>query len=297
MRNPSASIRRAFLRHRYRAHVQGWLAVALGLLWGYYIDLYAHEPLWTVLPAAYIAAFFVIAVLVAVAALLRFPWWGLAPLCLVSLALEWALRRLLKRPWRRKPQPSERFLSNPFALWQGRKLRPRRKMRAARPIQAPVSRAVVIPFPAAPVSHRMRARQARGVVSWRGVGEYLAEAFEGHWKFWLYSSPLWIGLWLWLIEDMPFWAAAIVAVVMWFIFSVVLVIPLLAALLALVSTLLFAASMTPQQRIEAVATLRRVKAAASETVVGAPVPVARQSSWIWPLLIGLWIGHAWGDDR
>ncbi len=297
MHNPSTSVWRAFLRHRYRAHVQGWLAVAVGLLWGYYIDLYAHEPLWAVLPAAFIAAFFVVAVQVSVAAILRFPWWGLAPLCLVSMMLEWFGRRLFMRPWRRRSQPREPFLSNPFTLWQGRQLRRRRKPRAALPVQAPKPQAVVTPFNAAALSHRMRSRPARGETSWIGVGEYLAEAFEVHWKFWVYSSPLWIGLWLWLITGMNVWAAVIVAIVMSLIFSVVLIIPLLAAPLALVSTLLFAASMTPRQRTEAAETLRRVKTTEYETVTSAPTPAAQKSSWIWPLLIGLWIGSVWGDDQ
>lgn len=296
MHNQPASAWRAFVRHRYHAHMQGWLAVAVGLLWGYYIDLYAHEPLWAVLPAAFLAAFFVVAVLVAVAAVLRFPWWGLAPLAFASMAIEWVLRRLLKRPWRRRPQPRERALSNPFALWQGWRMKRQRRARAASPVQAPAPQAVVIPFPIATTSHRMRSRPACGEASWSGVGEYLAEAFESHWKFWVYSSPLWIGLWLWLIEDMPFWAAAIVAIVVSLIFSVLLVIPLLAALLALVSTLLFAAGMTPQQRIKAAATLRLVHAAEAERVAPTPTPAAQKSNWIWPLLIGLWIGQAWGDD-
>ncbi|MDF9392877.1 MULTISPECIES: hypothetical protein [Methylococcus] len=61
-------------------------------LTGYYADLYAHEPLWAVLPASFIAAFFVVSVMVAGGAVLRFPWWFLAPMTLVSMACEGALR-------------------------------------------------------------------------------------------------------------------------------------------------------------------------------------------------------------
>lgn len=288
MHNQPASAWRAFVRHRYHAHMQGWLAVAVGLLWGYYIDLYAHEPLWAVLPAAFLAGFFVVAVLVAVAAVLRFPWWGLAPLAFASMAIEWVLRRLLKRPWRRRPQPRERALSNPFALWQGWRMKRRRQARRRSRQQAPA--------PARTATPEKRLRRSRDPFAWAGVGEYMAEAFEGHWKFWGYTSPLWIGLWLWLIEDMSFWAAAIVAIVVSLIFSVLLVIPLLAALLALVSTLLFAAGMTPQQRIKAAATLRLVHAAEAERVAPAPTPAAQKCNWLWPLLIGLWIGSSWGKD-
>ncbi len=92
----------AFLRHRYHGHVRGWLAIFVGWLWGYYIDQYAHEPLWAVLPAAYVGAFAVLAIGVAGAALLRFPWWFMAPLTFASMALEWALRKVLRRPWRRR---------------------------------------------------------------------------------------------------------------------------------------------------------------------------------------------------
>lgn len=293
MRKPSAPQWRAYLRHRFRAHAQGWLAVVVGLLWGYYTDLYWHEPLWAVLPAAYLAAFLVVAVGVAVAAVLRFPWWGLAPLCLVSMACEWAWRRLFKRPWVRSPQPLEHFLSNPFALWQGWRVK---RQRRSRPRPSPPAAANVIPFPARGLSQRMRARPARAEASWEGAGEYIAEAFEGHWKFWFYSSPFWLWLWFWLVEDTGFWVSLIVAFVVALVFSLLLVIPLAAALLALISTLLFAASMTPQQRLEAAATLRLAHAAKAEALATAPQPAARKADWFWPLLIGLLIGNAWGDD-
>ena len=113
----------AFLRHRYRAHMHGWLAILLGLLWGYYIDLHWHEPLWAVVPVAFVGAFFVVSVGVAVAALLRAPWWLFAPAVLVSMSFEWMVRKVARRPWRRRPQPHEPWLSNPFALWAGRRLR------------------------------------------------------------------------------------------------------------------------------------------------------------------------------
>lgn len=50
-----------FLRHRFRVHAQGWLRVGVGLLTAHFVELYAHEPLWAVLPAAFLAAFFVVA--------------------------------------------------------------------------------------------------------------------------------------------------------------------------------------------------------------------------------------------
>lgn len=303
MRNPSASQWRAFLRHRFRAHAQGWLAIVLGLLWGYYTDLYWHEPLWAVLPAAFLGAFFVVAAGVAAAAVLRFPWWGLAPLCFVSMACEWALRRLLRRPWVRSPQPRERALSNPFALWQHRELRRRRKLRrASPPAQTPAPQAVVIPRPARAVSHGMWARPTLAADSWAGLGDYLAETFEGHWKFWCFSAPLWIGLWLWLAEGMDGLAALIVSFILTIVFFILPAIPLLATLPALLSALLIGAALSPQERLRQVETLRAAREAyaAARATAAADAPLPAQSTeprWLWPLLIGLIIGNAWGDDE
>ncbi|MFN4103980.1 MAG: hypothetical protein ACK4GB_06780, partial [Tepidimonas sp.] len=60
----------AFLRHRYRVHVQGWLMLGVAGLAGYYVSLFPHEPLWLLMPVAFIVAFFVVAIGVVVAALL-----------------------------------------------------------------------------------------------------------------------------------------------------------------------------------------------------------------------------------
>lgn len=294
MHNPPASARRAFLRHRYRAHVQGWLAVAVGLLWGYYIDLYAHEPLWAMLPTAFIAAFFVVAVLVAIAAVLRFPWWVWAPFCLVSMMLEWVGRRLFKRPWRRSPQPRERFLSNPFALWQGWRLK--RHRRARQQVQQPESWLPHLGSPISPTAPAARCKHPG--FTWTGTGEYVAAAFEEHWKFWFISAPVWIGLWFWLIEGQDFFLSVILSVVLYIIFSLVLVIPLVAVLFALLSTLIVAAGMSPAQRSHAAAVLRQAHAAQSASVDSAATTTApKGTSWLIPLLIGLWIGSVWGDDR
>lgn len=298
MRNPSASQWRAFLRHRFRAHVQGWLAIAVGLLWGYYLDLYWHEPLWLSLPTTYLAAFFVVALGVVIAAVLRFPWWLMAPLCFVSMAGEWALRWLSQRPWTRSPQPRERCLSNPFALWQGWRAKrgPRRVRETSHGNPSRPQGAVVIPFPAGGTSHRMRTRLERPGSSWDSMGEYIAATFEGHWIFWVLSAPVWFWLWLWLVEDMGLWTALIAAMIAAFALTILLVIPLLAALLALLSTLLIAAGMTPRQRLEAAASLRPTQAAQTEALAAAPQPAAQKPHWIWPLLIGIWIGDVLGND-
>lgn len=140
----------AFRRHRYRAHMQGWLLLSLGVATVAYVPTLPNEPLWLAVPVAFLAAVFVVAIGVLAAGLLRFPWWLLAPLTFVSMAIEWGLRKVWHRPWCRRPQPSERFLSNPFALWQRRRLRRLRRRRTSQRTGAEV-----IPLPharlAAPV--------------------------------------------------------------------------------------------------------------------------------------------------
>lgn len=285
---------RAFLRHRFRAHAEGWLCVAVGLLTGYFVELYAHEPLWAVVPASFLAAFFVVAMMAAVAALLRFPWWFLAPLTAVSMVIEWGLRRLFKRPWRRTPLPRERLLSNPFALWQGRRLRRLRRQRSSRPPAAQV-----IPFPQ--VRYVPRGPSSPRAPTWsaEGLGIYVLEAFEGHWRFWIFSAPVWIMLWLWLVDGEMFVVALILAVLLWLIGSFALIIPLAAAILALVSALLVGAGLTPLQRYAEVHHLAEIRVAEAQikTECTQTASAGKQPMhWVWPLLLGLWIGHAWGDD-
>ncbi|PJF46088.1 MAG: hypothetical protein CUN48_15585 [Candidatus Thermofonsia Clade 3 bacterium] len=147
---------RDFLRHRYRAHVQGWLVLAIGIVTLAYLDTMPQEPLWLALLASLLAAVFVVSVGVAAAALLRFPWWFLAPLATVSMAIEWGLRRLLNRPWRRRPQARSWALSNPFAWWQGRSLRKQREKR-----RSPTRLAPVIPLPTRPAARPLASGESR----------------------------------------------------------------------------------------------------------------------------------------
>lgn len=279
----------AFLRHRLAAHARGWLAVGIGLLTGYYVDLYSHEPLPLVVPAAFVAAFFVVSLAVAGAAMLRFPWWFLAPLTLASMCCEWALRALLMRPWRRTPGRREWPISNPFALWQ----RWRRKQ-----------------------PHTARRRpsmpSARPLINTDGLADYITEAYEGHWKFWFINTPFFAWGWLRLVEDLGFWLAGLIAGIGRVVFSLLLVVPILAALLALVSTLLVGLGMPPEERRRRAETLARERSTqtsaatppAGQTLPEGPtvvvVPPQRQvrwSDWLVPLAIGLWIGNAWGNDE
>ncbi|MFN3612056.1 hypothetical protein [Tepidimonas sp.] len=289
----------AFLRHRYRAHVQGWLAILVGVLWGYYIDLYWHEPLWAVVPAAFIAAFFVVAVGVLVAVVLRVPWWLFAPLALVSMSLEWRVRKVAHRPWQRRQQPREPWLSNPFARWQGWRLQRLRRQRArartgARILVLLTARATrLAPHPAA---HR----PGRPAWSPLGLGRYVGEVFALHWAFWMLTAPVGITLWFWLVDDQELLVALILGVLLWLLGSVVLVIPLATAVLALASALVVGAGLTPLQRQAAVQQAqaeRAVRAQAAPADAPAATSAPQRVHWVWPLLLGLWIGSAWGGDE
>lgn len=139
MRRACLSPLAAFLRHRYRAHVRGWLIAAVGVLTVAYVGTLPNEPWWLAWPASFLSALFVVSLGVLAAALLRLPWWLLAPWTLVSMAVEWTLRQLVHRPWQRRPQPRERWLGNPFAWWQRRRLRKLRR-RSQPPPAAATSR-------------------------------------------------------------------------------------------------------------------------------------------------------------
>lgn len=286
----------AFLRHRYRAHVQGWLLLTLGVATVAYVPTLPNEPLWLAVPVAFLAAVFVVAIGVLAAGLLRFPWWLVAPLTFVSMAIEWGLREVWHRPWCRRPQPWERFLSNPFALWQRRRLRRRRTSQR--------TGAEVIPLPqarlAAPVPRVASPPARRPAWSAVGLGAYMAEVFVPHWIFWIFSAPVGIMLWLWLVDDQMFIVALILAVLLWFLGSVALLIPIAAALLALASAFFIGAGLTPPQRHVAVqhaiaARAAQAQATAATSMSSAPQP--RRGNWVWPLLLGLWIGSAWGGDE
>lgn len=287
----------AFLRHRYRAHVQGWLMLGVAGLAGYYVSLFPHEPLWLLMPVAFIVAFFVVAIGVVVAAMLRIPWWLLAPLAFLSMAVEWAWRQRGHRPWRRQPQPREPFLSHPFALWQRRRLRRLRRERArAR------AGAAIIAWPAARATRTAPrvARHRPGRPSWsaQGLGSYLGEVFEQHWVVWMLAAPVAVTLWFWLVEDQMFLVALILGVLLWLIGSVILVIPLAAGLLALASALAVGAGLTPPQRQAVVQHAAAQRAAWAQAAAATPPSAPpRRGSWVWPLLIGLWIGSAWGADE
>lgn len=148
---------------------------------------------WAYGLACFVAAAVVVGALVGLAALLRVPWWLLAPFCLLSLALEAAWRKLAHRPWQRRPAPRRWYLSNAVAVWQRWALERRRRARRTRRSdgarheaalhacspQRPTAR--VLPFPA-----------PAGI----GVVEYALEAWEGYFLVWYVTGFTGLGLWL-----------------------------------------------------------------------------------------------------
>ena len=292
-RTPFATL----LRHRYRAHVQGWLMLGVAGLTGYYVSLFPQEPLWLLVPVAFIVAFFVVPVWVAVAALLRVPWWMLAPLTFLSMTAEWGWRRWWGRPWHRRPQPREPWLSNPFALWQRRRLRRLRRQRA----RARAAATLALPAMRAnrPAPRVVRQPPLRPSWSPQGLGGYVGEVFAQHWTFWLFTAPAWITLWFWVVEDEMFLVALILGVLLWLLGSVILIIPIAAGLLALASSFLAGAGLTPPQRqavVQHAAAERALRRQAAAALAAPTAPPPRRGSWVWPLLLGLWIGSAWGQD-
>ncbi|MGB9577729.1 MAG: hypothetical protein ACPL3S_00510 [Halothiobacillaceae bacterium] len=275
--------------------------MAVGLLTGYYVENNAHEPLWLMLPASFVAAFFVVAVMVAAAALLRFPWWLLAPLTAISMAFEWALRRIFDRPWQRRRKPRTPFLSNPFAWWQRRRLRQRRRSQQVSRI-AVRPQAIVLPFPKTPkvkASPRLEVPQAPLGAS---VLDYVLEVFDAHLIFWMFAIPVGVFFWLWLGEAVGFFLALIITFLLTVIFMPF--IGLAAAVLAGFSATLVGLGLTPQQRYKAIAQSRPLQVVMPPPKPSQPMqaptpaaaPAASGNRWLWPLLIGLIIGNAWGDD-
>ncbi|AUM01346.1 hypothetical protein B4966_15165 [Rhodocyclaceae bacterium] len=137
---------------------------------------------------------------------------------------------------------------------------------------------------------------------WRaeGLGEYVVEAFSGHWRFWFGSALVGIWMWLWLMEDMGFWLGGALAFLIWFLLTISLVIPLLAALAALLSTLLLGFGLSPEERRAWVEEIRsqRPPPVAQGNALSTPSPPSapRARNWLVPLLIGWWIGSSWGRD-
>lgn len=116
--------------------------------------------------------------------------------------------------------------------------------------------------------------------------------------FWIFSAPVGITLWFWWVEDQMFVVALILGLLLWFLGSVALLIPIAAAILALVSAFFVGAGLTPLQRHAEVQ--HSIAARAAQAAAATPMPSAPQTqrgNWVWSLLLGLWIGSAWGGDE
>jgi hypothetical protein len=304
-----------FLRRRFAAHAEGWALAQIPLFFALYL-LHAGQPVdgWYAL-ASLLVSFWLVGIFVGLAALLRFPWWLLTPLCLLSMAVEGAVYARSDRPW---PQEAIRrwYLSNPVALWQAWTVRRQRRQRAIarrreherlqealrpQPVMASVQSgegraatqpkagerpsAKVLPFPQ-PIEC--------------SAFEYAEAVWEGHFLFWNVLIML-IG-WAWLVwaEGMGWLAAGVVEGVLWALGYLLLVLPIALGLLAGLSAWLVGAGLSPVERWRVVESIRAAEASEARTFASAPAATAQprpaSSGWLVPLLLGLWIGSAWGDD-
>lgn len=292
---------RRFLRRRFPAHAEGWV--------------YAQVPLWWVVllldPAAdatvdvffalacLIVAAGVVGALVGLAALLRFPWALLVPLCLASMGAEALWRRWAKRPWQRKPTPRRWYLSNLVALWQGWDRFIRR-----RPWYRRLQRKLDALAPATQQPCRCQglivsSRDQPGPTAF----DYACEQADSH--MWLWYGVGFVVLWVELTSvDAAGWLWGFVFAVLMYGLLFLTPLPFLAAaILGFFSAWLVGLGMSPQQREQArlrrAASLAARKPPPRHASVRRIPPIKRQpaSNWLLPLLVGLWIGSAWGDDE
>ncbi|AUM00997.1 hypothetical protein B4966_13175 [Rhodocyclaceae bacterium] len=292
---------RRFLRRRFPAHAEGWMVAQVPLWWA--ALLLAPAPGATV-DAIYAVLALPVAVgmvgaFVLLAALLRFPWWMLMPLCLLSMAVEALLRKLARNPWQPKPMPRRWYLSNVVALWQGWDRFIRRRpwyRRLQRKLDA-----------LAPATQKPCRRQGLCVSSRDQPGP---TAFDYAWvqadsHMWFWYGVGFVVLWVELTSvDAAGWLWGFVfAVLMYGLVSLTPLPFLAAAILGFILAWLVGLGMSPQQREQA--RLRRAASLAARKPPPRHVPVRRippiqhqpTSNWLVPLFVGLWIGSAWGDDE
>lgn len=255
---------RRFLRRRFPAHAEGWMVAQVPLWWA--ALLLAPAPGATV-DAIYAVLALPVAVgmvgaFVLLAALLRFPWWMLMPLCLLSMAVEALLRKLARNPWQPKPMPRRWYLSNVVALWQGWDRFIRRRpwyRRLQRKLDA-----------LAPATQKPCRRQGLCVSSRDQPGP---TAFDYAWvqadsHMWFWYGVGFVVLWVELTSvDAAGWLWGFVfAVLMYGLVSLTPLPFLAAAILGFILAWLVGLGMSPQQREQA-----RLRRAAS---LAAPPPAA-----------------------
>ena len=287
---------RVFLRHRFPAHAKGWVYAQVGALTIYYLATLPHELDVVFFMASFVAALVVVGSLLGIATVLRFPWWGQLPFCLLSMAGEMALRHIYHRPWSRVTVRRERCIANPIAHWQYCKYVRHRK--------APRQALLAAQEKRWEMTHRMQKSSTASDSLGMGVFEYAFEKMESHVLFWYWAGFLGCWLWLWLADERGFVAALIIAFVLWLVGTVSFVLLIACGLMAFLSGLLLGAGRTPAERL---AEVKAGWALQSEELAHLVPPDSSQRQqapqqrssrgWILPLVIGLWIGSAWGKDE
>jgi xanthosine utilization system XapX-like protein len=236
-------------------------------------------------------------------------------LCLLSMAVEGAFYASRGGPW---PQKAIRrwYLSTPVALWQAWTVRRQRRQRAIarrrehehlqealrpQPVMASVQRGEARAATQPNAGERPSAKVLPASQSMECTAfEYAEAVWEGHFLFWNVVSMLTGWVWLVWAEDMGGLAAGVVEGVLWALGSLLLVLPIALALLAGLSGWLVGAGLSPVERWRVVESIRAAEASKARTAAPAPAvkaqPRPASSGWLVPLLLGLWIGSAWGDD-
>jgi hypothetical protein len=303
-----ASEWRAFQRQRFAAHAQAWALAQVPLWWWALLHDAAarHAVDVPLVIASGVAAVVLASWVVLAAALLRVPWWLLWPLCWLSMAVEWWLRRWTGRPWQRTRVRGRWYLSNPVPWWQRLWLRWRRALRR-------VARRMP---PLAPAWQRWRAwlrrlnrPQLKLVHPFEDIGpsawDYASEYVPLHAVFWWCVGfvVLWAGL---AIETSLDWLMAlIVTIALFALGAAIFVLPLACLVLGLVSALVVGAFLSPAAREAAI---RRAHRGVSPTVppcgmtdtnpAPTPAPQPKSSTPWWVVLaLGMILGSAMaGDD-
>ncbi|AVZ80159.1 hypothetical protein C3497_12530 [Zoogloeaceae bacteirum Par-f-2] len=290
---------RRFLRRRFPAHAEGWVYAQIPLWWAALLLDPAPgatvDALYAVL--ALPVAVGMVGALVLLAALLRFPWWLLLPLCLLSMGVETLWRRWAKRPWQRKPTPRRWYLSNAVALWQWWNIKNRRWQRRL----ARHSASLLARFRAAATMKPSRPNSLPPANVLRlppppdsGLMDYVFTVLGAHALFWYAVS--FVAAWVYFAADeqLDWLLAFIVAMILFIAGSIFLVLPVVLGTVAFVSALIVGLMRSP---IERARTVRALEPPTPQAVEHGQSPAKRSSNWLLPLALGLLIGSAWGTEE
>ncbi|WP_303783510.1 hypothetical protein [Azovibrio restrictus] len=288
---------RRFLRRRFPAHAEGWVYAQIPLWW---LALLLDPAPGATVDALYAVLALPVAVgmvgaLVLLAALLRFPWWLLLPLCLASMGAEALWRKLARRPWRPEAVRCRWYLSNAVAVWQYWELKNRRWQRR---LSRHTAKSFAS-FRAATALHRPARPRPANVLRLppppdSGLMDYISTVLGAHALFWFAVS--FVGAWVYFAADeqLDWLLAFIMATILFIAGSVFLVLPVVLGTVAFVSALIVGLMRSP---IERARTVRALQPPTPKAVEHDQSPAKQSSNWLLPLALGLLIGSAWGTEE